>query len=141
MKGEDITKNISYILQFFDSGRFIASSLSTLVNNVSEGIPKIKCKYVHDDKKCKTFRIKYKYWNCFLEYINFKGDLIEKKCLYCYKNYQLKFEEELKERPFDINFLSTAIINLIFFLLQKGVYPYEYMDDFEKFNETSFSEK
>ena len=26
-------------------------------------------------------------------------------------------------------------------LLQKGVYPYEYMDDWEKLNETSFSEK
>ena len=81
MKGEDITKNIFYILQFIDSGRFIASSLSTLVNNLSEGIPKIKCKYVHDDKKCKACRIKYKYCNCFLEYINFKDDLIEYKCL------------------------------------------------------------
>ena len=117
MKGEDITKNISYILQFIDSGRFIASSLSTLVNNLSEGIPKIKCKYVYDDKKCKPCRIKHKYCNCFLEYINFKDDLIEYKCLYYYKNYQLKLEEELKERSFDINFLSTAIINLIFFLL------------------------
>ena len=26
-------------------------------------------------------------------------------------------------------------------LLQKGVYPYEYMDDWEKFNETSLPEK
>ena len=28
------------------------SSLLTLVNNLSEGIHKIKCKYGHDDKKC-----------------------------------------------------------------------------------------
>ena len=27
------------------------------------------------------------------------------------------------------------------FLLRKGVYPYEYMDDWEKFNETSLPEK
>ena len=36
------TKNISYILQFIDSARFMASLLSNLVNNLSEGIPKIK---------------------------------------------------------------------------------------------------
>ena len=34
--GEDITKNIYYILQFSDNARFIASSLSNLVNNLSE---------------------------------------------------------------------------------------------------------
>ena len=36
--GEEITKNISYILQFIDSARFMASSLSNLENNLSEGI-------------------------------------------------------------------------------------------------------
>ena len=40
--GEEVTKNISYILQFIDSTRFMASSLSNLVNNFSEGIHKIK---------------------------------------------------------------------------------------------------
>ena len=59
----------------------MASSLSNLVNNFSGGIHKIKCKYGHDDKKCETLRIKYKYWDCFLEYTNFKDDLIEYKCL------------------------------------------------------------
>ena len=29
----------------------MASSLSNLVNNLSEGINKIKCKYRHDEKK------------------------------------------------------------------------------------------
>ena len=28
-------------------------------------------------------------------------------------------------------------LNNFFFLLRKGVYPYEYMDSLEKFNETS----
>ena len=41
--GEEITKNISYILQFIDSARFMASSLSNLVNNLFEGIHRIKC--------------------------------------------------------------------------------------------------
>ena len=50
--GEEITTDISYILQFIDSARFMASSLSNLVNNLSEGIYRIKCKYGHDEKKC-----------------------------------------------------------------------------------------
>ena len=45
--GEEITKNICYILQFIDSARFMASSLSNLVNNLSEGIHRIKCKFGH----------------------------------------------------------------------------------------------
>ena len=65
--GDKVTKNISYILQFIDSARFVASSLSNLVNNLSEGIRKIKCKYRQDDKKCETCRIKYKNCECFLE--------------------------------------------------------------------------
>ena len=47
--GEEITKNISYISQFIDSARFMASSLSNLVINLSDGIHRIKCKFGHDD--------------------------------------------------------------------------------------------
>ena len=47
---EEITKNISYILQDIDSARFMASSLSNLVSTLSEGIHRIKCKYGHDKK-------------------------------------------------------------------------------------------
>ena len=54
-----IAKNISYILQFIDSGRFMASSLSNLVNNLSEGIHRIKCKFGHSDKKYETCGIEY----------------------------------------------------------------------------------
>ena len=41
--GEEVTKNVCCILQFIDSARFMTSSLSNLVNNVSEGTHKIKC--------------------------------------------------------------------------------------------------
>ena len=92
---------MSYILQFIESARFMTSSLSNFVNNLFEGIHKIECKYRHNDKKCETCRIKYKYWNCFLEYTNFKDDLIGHKCLCCNKNYQQKFDEKLKERFFN----------------------------------------
>ena len=48
--GEEITENISYMLQFIASPRFMTSVLSNLVNNLSEGIHRIKCKYKHDKK-------------------------------------------------------------------------------------------
>ena len=35
----------------------MASSLSNLVNNLSEEIHRIKCKYEHDDKKCEKNRL------------------------------------------------------------------------------------
>ena len=52
----------------------MASSLSSLVNNLSGGIHRIKCKYKHDDKKGENFKVKYKYCGCFLEYTTFKDD-------------------------------------------------------------------
>ena len=42
------------------------SSLSNFVNNLSERIHRIKCKYGHDDKKCETCGIKYKHCAVFL---------------------------------------------------------------------------
>ena len=43
--GEEVTKNKSYILQFIDNLRFMASPLLNLINNLSEGLYKIKCEY------------------------------------------------------------------------------------------------
>ena len=40
--GKEITKKISYILQFVDSARFMPIPLSNLVNNLSEGLHRIK---------------------------------------------------------------------------------------------------
>ena len=54
-----IYKKRTCILQFINSTRFMASSLSNLVNNLSEGIHSIKCKLGHDDEKCETCRVKY----------------------------------------------------------------------------------
>ena len=119
----------------------MASSTSNLVNNLSEGIHRIKCKFGHDDKKCETCGNKYKYWDCFVEYTNFKDDLIEYKCSCCNKSYQRKFDEKLKERIFSTYKFSNHDKNKFILLLQKAVYTYEYMDDWEKFNENLLSEK
>ena len=122
-------KNISYVLQFIASTRFMASSLSSLSNNLSKGIHGFKCNFGHNDKKCETCGIKYKYCNCFLEYANFTDDLIEYKCLCCNKNYQKKFDKKLKQRFFNTyKFSNHDNIKFVLFL-QKGTYPYEYMDN------------
>ena len=68
----------------------MASSLSNLVNNLSDEIHKIKCKCRHDDKKCEACGVTYKICDCFFEYISFKNDLKEYKCLCWNKNYQEK---------------------------------------------------
>ena len=119
----------------------MASSLSNLVNNFSEGIHIIKCKFGRNDKKCETCGIKHKYCDRFLEYTNFKDDLKECKCSCCNKNYQHKFDEKLKERFYNTYKYSSNDNNKFILLLKKGVYLYEYMDDWEKFNETLLPEK
>ena len=100
----------------------------------SEGIHRIK--FGHDDKKCETCAIEYKYCDCFLEYTNLKDDLIEYKCLCCKKSYQRNFDEKLKERFFKTYRFSNHDNKKCVSLLQKFVYPNEYMNDWEKFNET-----
>ena len=60
-------KKLSYILQFIDSTRFMASSLTNFVNNLSAEIHRIKCKFRHDNKISETCRIKCKYFEYFPE--------------------------------------------------------------------------
>ena len=79
--------------------------------------------------------------NCFLQYTNFEDNLIEYKCLSSNKNYQQKFDEKLKERFFNTYKFHNHDNNKFILLLLENVYPYEYMDDWEKFNETSLPEK
>ena len=67
--------------------------------------------------------------------------MIEYKCLCCNKNYQQKFGEKLNGRFFITYNFSNHESNKFILLLGKSVYPYEYMNDWEKFNETSLLEK
>ena len=99
----------------------MASSLSSLVDNLTEGIHKIKC------KDC----------DCFLEYESAKDNLIKYKCLSCNKHYSNKIDEELKKRCKNTFKFSDNDINKFVLLLRKGFYPYECMDEWEKFNETT----
>ena len=102
----------------------MANSLSNLVDNLPEGIRKIKCKDCY----------------CFLEYENAKDDQIKYKCLSCNKDYLNKLGEELKKK-FKITFkFFHNDINKFILLLRNSVYPYEYIDDWKKFQETTLPE-
>ena len=67
--------------------------------------------------------------------------MIKHKCLSCNKNYSNKIDKELKKRFNNTFKFSNNDINKFILLLRKGVYPYEYMDDWERFNETTLYEK
>ena len=91
--------------------------------------------------KCETSGIKHKHFDCFLEYTNFKDDLMKYWCLSCNKIYQGKFDEKFKEKFFNAYKFSSHDNSKFILLLRKVVYPYEYMNDWEKFNETTLPEK
>ena len=52
-----------------------------------------------------------------------------------------KFDEDLKKWFANTYKFSSHDIKKFILLLRKGVYPYEYMDQREKFNETQLPEK
>ena len=79
--GNKSVVTIFYRIKFIDSARFMASSLSSLVNNLAEGIHKIKC------KNC----------DCFLEFESVKDNLIKYKCLSCNRDYSNNLDEKLKK--------------------------------------------
>ena len=63
---------------------------------------------------------------CFLKYDSVKDDLVKYKCLSCNK---------------DNSNITNNDINKLILLLRKSVNLYDYMDKWEKFNETTLSEK
>ena len=111
--------DITYKIKFIDSFRFMATSLSKLVDNLTDNI--------HNDKciKCKSNL-------CFVRAI--KEKLIF-KCIDCEKEYKKEFNKELVERLANTYKFCDNDLNRFIMLLRKCVYPYEYMDGWDKFNE------
>ena len=113
----DNGKTITYRLKFIDSFRFILTSLSSLIDNLSEK--------PHSDK-CKSE----------LDYRSVKDNQLIFQCLACKKNYRKDFNKESIKRFANTYEFCNGDINKFILLLRKGVYPYEYMDSWERFNET-----
>ena len=59
----------------------------------------------------------------------------------CNEWYSKKLNEGLKKKFKSTFKFSNNDINKFILLLRKGFYPYEYMDDWENFNETALPKK
>ena len=103
----------------------MSSSLSSLVDNLSEGL--------HRDNwtDCKS---------C-LDYMITKDDQVIFRCFECKKNYKKDFNKELIKIFANIYEFCNEDINKFILLLRKSVYPYKYMDSWERFDETSLPDK
>ena len=78
--GNESVVAVLYKIKFIDSARFIATSLSNFVDILKEG----------------DYKIKYKDYDCFLEYKTGEDDLIKYNCLSCNKDYPNKIDKGLK---------------------------------------------
>ena len=67
--------------------------------------------------------------------------MIKCKCLSCNKDYSSKLDEKVKKWFKDTFQFPNNNVNKFILLLRKGVYPYEYIDDWEMFNESTLPEK
>ena len=63
------------------------------------------------------------------------------RCFWCKKNYEKDFNKELIKGFANIFEFCNGDVNKFILFLRKCVYPYEYMDNCERFNETSLSDK
>ena len=103
------TTKISYKIKFIDSYRFMSTSLSGLVNNLSDG--------VHNDK-CTDY-------TSYLDYMTTKDDQqsctqLIFRCFECKKNYEKDFNKELNKRFANIYEFCNGDINKFILLLRKG---------------------
>ena len=125
-KIENKDLEITYKIKFIDSYRFMSSSLSKLVDNLSEGIHNNKCL---DCNSC-------------LDYVRItKNEKLLLKCFNCNNYYKKKFNKELIKKSKNTYSFCNNDLNKFMLLLRKSVYPYECMDSWEKFNETSLPSK
>ena len=63
------------------------------------------------------------------------------RCLECRKNYKKDFNKELIHRFSSTYEFCKSDINKFILLLRNGVYSYEYMTDFDQFNNTELPHK
>ena len=88
-------------MKFVNSAKFMKTSSSNVVDNLTEEILKIK----------------YKDCDCSLEFEGVKNNLIKNKCLSCNNNCSNKIDEELKKnfkRTFNFTFTFLNLMSFKF---------------------------
>ena len=90
----------------------MSSSLSKLVDNLSEGIHNNKCSACESN----------------LDYIKIRNEKLLLKCFNCNSYYKKKFNKDLIKKFKNAYSFCNNDLNEFILLLRKGVYPYEYID-------------
>ena len=103
----------------------MSTSLSSLVDNLSDGFHCNKC------IDCESS----------LDYMITWDDQLMLRCFECKKNYQKDLNKDLINRFESTYEFCNKDINRFILLLRKGIYPYEYIDSWEWFDETSIRDK
>ena len=104
LRKNDNGKTITYKLRFVDSFRFMPTSLSELVDNMSGNFNSIECKSCMEKNRCEECK---------------KTNRNVSKCIsFC-----------------------NGDLNKFILLLRKVVYPYEYIDSWDKFDKTTLPPK
>ena len=111
IKNKNKIIEITYKIKFIDSFIFMSTSLSKLVDNLSEGLHNNRCV---DCKSC-------------LDYMRNKDEKLILRCFSCKKNYEKDCNKELIERFANTYNFCDNDLNKFILLLRKGVYPYEYV--------------
>ena len=73
-------------------------------------------------------------------FIEFKNNRLNYKCEKCGKKSFTSINRLIKKFPIVYQFCKNDL-NKFVLLLRKGVYPYECMDSWERFNEASLPDK
>ena len=126
---DDNNEIITYKITFTDTCRFIRSRLSDLVDNLSE-INNKNCKKCMERKSIKSECI----------FIGIKNNRLNYRCKECCEKFAKSVNEIYEKFPNTYKFCNGDL-NKFVLLLRKGIYPYEYIDGWEKFNDKSLPPK
>ena len=126
----DNGKTVTHKLKFIDSFRFMSTSLSELVDNMSEICNSLECKSCIE-------KIKITSECCF---VGLKNNRLICKCKECKEEWKRPINELIENFP-SMHQFCNGNLNKFTMLLRKGFYPYEYMDSWEKFDETALPPK
>ena len=127
----DDSKIITYKLRFIVSFRFMSASLSEVVDNLSGKIfNSIVCTKCMEREKI----------NLKCKFDGLKDNRLSYKCRQC-REIWYDLINGLIKKFLSIYQFCNGDLNKFILLLRKGVYPYEYMDSWEKISKNTLTAK